>query len=104
MWVSDTIKSNFEERLRKAECIIKDSGISFCSIGIFGSYARGDYKGHSDIDLCVICDELPDRWTAALLRSSLDTLGVDCTIMTRSRFKEEDTKFMRNLRRDYKEV
>ncbi|MFR3191323.1 MAG: nucleotidyltransferase domain-containing protein [Roseburia sp.] len=33
--------------------IIKNSSIKYQSFGIFGSYARNDYKASSDIDFCI---------------------------------------------------
>ena len=32
------------------------------SIVLFGSYARGEFKEESDVDLLVILNELPDSW------------------------------------------
>lgn len=36
---------------------IKDAGISYKKIILFGSYAKGDAKIWSDIDLCIVSDD-----------------------------------------------
>jgi len=48
---ADALAQSFVDevsRSLKASCVV-----------LFGSYARGDYTEYSDIDLCVISDELP---------------------------------------------
>ena len=104
MWRSEELKQSFDKRYAQAIELVSASGIPFSKVGIFGSYARGDFKADSDIDFCIVCEELPSRRDAAYLRCLLDDIGVDCTIMTRSRFECEDSRFMRNLRKDLKEV
>lgn len=104
MWRSDELRQSFYKRCTRAVELVSMSGIPYYKVGIFGSYARGDFKADSDIDFCIICEELPSRRDAAYLRCILDEIGVDCTIMTRSRFEYEDSRFMRNLRKDLMEV
>ena len=104
MWRSEELKQSFDRRYAKAIQLISESGIPYSKVGIFGSYARGDFKADSDIDFCIVCEELPPRRDAAWLRCLLDEIDVDCTIMTRHRFEYEDSKFMRNLRKDLMEV
>lgn len=55
-----------EERLKRqadalAQSFVDEVSRSFKAscIVLFGSYARGDFTEYSDIDLCVISDELP---------------------------------------------
>ncbi|MBP0063052.1 nucleotidyltransferase domain-containing protein [Anaerobutyricum hallii] len=36
--------------------------LDYEEIGIFGSYARGDYKSTSDIDFCIIVKERPSHY------------------------------------------
>lgn len=104
MWRSEELKQSFYKRYVKAIELISVSEISYSKVGIFGSYARGDFRADSDIDFCIVCEELPPRRDAAWLRCLLEEIGVDCTIMTCHRFEYEDSRFMRNLRKDLREV
>ena len=56
-YVSPVVENDFKDRLNKCVDIIKNSSIKYQSFGIFGSYARNDYKASSDIDL-VLCQDL----------------------------------------------
>ena len=49
-YVSPVVENDFKDRLNKCVDIIKNSSIKYQSFGIFGSYARNDYKASSDID------------------------------------------------------
>lgn len=53
-YVSPVVENDFKDRLNKCVDIIKNSSIKYQSFGIFGSYARNDYKASSDIDFCII--------------------------------------------------
>lgn len=46
---------------------------------IFGSYARGRFTKHSDIDVCVIADKVENNFMAALNIAPL-SIGVDSRI------------------------
>ncbi|MEM7827033.1 MAG: nucleotidyltransferase domain-containing protein [Candidatus Aenigmatarchaeota archaeon] len=43
------------------ECM-KKFGKDLVSIVLFGSYARGNYKETSDIDLLVVAKDFPEKW------------------------------------------
>lgn len=47
-YVSPVVENDFKDRLNKCVDIIKNSSIKYQSFGIFGSYARNDYKASSD--------------------------------------------------------
>lgn len=70
----EKVEKMFEDRLVEAAKLIKKSGIKYKAVGVFGSYARGDYKATSDIDFIIIPDGEPDRHTVALLKSDLDDI------------------------------
>lgn len=60
--VEKYLKPHFDARcLQCVECIL-NSDLEFSELGIFGSYARGDYKATSDIDfyaeICKCIDSL----------------------------------------------
>ena len=59
-YVSPVVENDFKDRLNKCVDIIKNSSIKYQSFGIFGSYARNDYKASSDIDFCIIVPEKPE--------------------------------------------
>ena len=43
MYVSNTLRDNFDKHADKVLQLIKDAGFSYNAIGVFGSYARGRY-------------------------------------------------------------
>ena len=49
-------QKTFDDRKEKAIEIIRDSGVQYEKVGVFGSYARGEFKTSSDIDFCIIND------------------------------------------------
>ena len=103
-YVSDVVKQNFKERYNKCIDAIKNSEISYDSVGIFGSYAREEYTAHSDIDFCIIVKKKPERWKMGALREDLDLLDADVVFVTPQYFKEDTSLFAKQLRRDFKEV
>lgn len=101
--VSDRVKQIFADRLAKAVNVIEQSGL-VCSYGLFGSYARGNYRAVSDIDLCIITECEPDRKIRSFLRDELEMLNVDVSFVTYQYFEESNDLFARNLRRDFKKL
>ena len=62
--------------------MIKSYNITFIEIGVFGSYARNDFKASSDIDFCIITESRPDRRTSGSLREDAELLGADIVYVT----------------------
>ncbi len=52
------ITPTVQRKIRKILEILATQGISFEQIVLFGSNARGDARKDSDIDLCIIVDDL----------------------------------------------
>lgn len=104
MWVSDTVKENFENRKQLMLKKIIETDIVFLSIGVFGSYARNEYKATSDIDMCIIVPELPSREIKGYLYEEADMLHMDLIFVTEEYFKTDMSRFTCNLRRDFKEI
>ena len=100
--VSDTVAKAFEERLKKVLALIAEYHIEYEEIGIFGSYARGDYKITSDIDFCIITEKRPERKVSGSLREDAELVGADIIYVTRDYFKEDASVFAKNLRKDYR--
>ncbi|MFP3152860.1 nucleotidyltransferase domain-containing protein [Lachnospiraceae bacterium ZAX-1] len=65
----------------------------------FGSYARGDYKTTSDIDICIIADKKPPSELAGDLRMRAEELGADIVFLTPAYFENSQDLFAKNIRR-----
>ena len=77
-YVSPVVENDFKDRLNKCVDIIKNSSIKYQSFGIFGSYARNDYKASSDIDFCIIVPEKPERWMMGSLAGRTRDVACGC--------------------------
>lgn len=88
------------------ECLstIQSYNLDYEEIGIFVSYARGDYKSTSDIDFCIIVKERPSHYVSGNLRDDLEELNADLVWITPDSFRNSNTVFMSNLRRNYRRV
>ncbi len=104
MGVGKQLERHFKDRKNKVIDLIKSYNLNFEEIGIFGSYARGEYKSNSDIDFCIITDNRPDRITSGSLREEAELLGADIIYVTRENFEHGDSNFSKQLRRDYRRV
>ena len=104
MYVSDELKHNFEEREQAVLKLIDAAKLQYVSVGVFGSYARGEYKTSSDIDFCVIINERPSRAVIGLLRDDADELGAEIVFVSQEYFDNDMSPFAQNLRRDYRRL
>lgn len=102
--VSDNVEKDFNIRFNKVIALIKDYNIDYEEVGIFGSYARGDYNGFSDIDFCIVTSNRPDRRTSGSLREDADILRADIIYVTKEYFNNNSSKFAINLKKDYRRV
>lgn len=94
--VEKYLKPHFDARcLQCVECIL-NSDLEFSELGIFGSYARGDYKATSDIDFYAIVTEHPDRVLSGNLRQDLEDMGADLVYIR----KDSDSLLSKEIRRD----
>ena len=65
----------------KAEPIFREFNVAFA--GVFGSYARGEEKAESDIDLLVRFSIVPGLFTFARLQNKLsETFGTRVDLVT----------------------
>lgn len=104
MWVSDNVKKDFKNREQSMLRKIIDMNVNFLSIGVFGSYARDEYKATSDIDMCIIVSEIPPRDVKGWLYEDADIMNIDLIFVTKEYFETDTSRFACNLRRDFKEV
>ena len=98
------LQHKFQKRLEKAIQIIDDYNITRSEMGIFGSYARNEYKGTSDIDICIIVKNKPSRGVSGSLREECELIGVDITFITEDYFNNSQDRFAKKLRKDYKKI
>lgn len=89
---------------KQAVSLIKNSNIVFLEAGVFGSFARNEYKCGNDIDFVLIVKEIPDRKLIADLRCSLDEIDCDLAILLESSFKTPTTVFAKEVYKDYRRV
>lgn len=99
MHVSKQVEENFRQRLSVCKELIARYNIEYQQAGIFGSYARGEFKSTSDIDICIVTDKRPDRATSGSLREETDIIGVDIIYVTPEYFSKDTTLFANNLRK-----
>ena len=62
MRVSQRCNGSNGRTFGKCLSTIQSYNLDYEEIGIFGSYARGDYKSTSDIDFCIIVKERPSHY------------------------------------------
>lgn len=104
MGVSKKLEQHFNERESAVKSLVRSYNLSFEEVGVFGSYARGEYKFNSDIDFCIVTDTRPDRITSGSLREEAELLGADIIYVSREEFTSGDSNFLKQLRRDYRRV
>lgn len=102
--VGEMVIQDFKQREQAVLCLIKDSGIEFDEVGIFGSYARNEFKATSDIDFCIITRVKPDRAISGELREDAAALKSDIVYVTPQYFSSDTSKFAINLRKDYRRL
>lgn len=98
------IKPEMDKRFRECLDIILKSEVNFKELGVFGSYARGDYNSTSDIDFYMIVDSKPDRIKSCLLRELLDEKKAELLFITTDTFNKSETLLYENIRRDCRKV
>ena len=98
------LKRAFDERLKEAIALIKSYGIKYERIGVFGSYARGTFKGSSDIDICLVVTERPPRRISGELREICEMKGGDVDYVSPDNFENSSDRFAVQLRRDWREL
>ncbi len=104
MYVSETVKQNFTERKNACLQLFRAANIPDARIGVFGSFARGEYKATSDIDFCVITDHRPPRSVVGGLKEDFDMHGADIVFVDNDYFDNDPSDFAMQLRRDFQEV
>lgn len=102
--VGPSVLKHFKQRESDILELIKQSGIEYREIGVFGSYARGDFKATSDIDFCIITENRPSLAVSGGLRGDAEILGADIIYVTPKYFETDASPFAKNLRKDYRRL
>lgn len=95
------LKKYFDKRLEDCLSTIREYNLNYQELGIFGSYARGDYTTESDIDFCMVTTDRPDRKLSGELRERLDLMGAELLYVTPNTFNNSEDAIYQNIRRDY---
>jgi len=100
------------ERIRKLmkelkEGLVQIYGDKLKAVYLYGSYARGDYREGSDVDVMILLKEYKNYWdeigrTSELISNvSLDyDLLVSRIIMSEEKWKRSDTPLLKNIHRE----
>ena len=95
------VVKSFKEREIKALELIIESGIEFIKLGIFGSYARNEYKSTSDIDIIAIVKDHPPRRISGEIREDLEMIEVGLIYSSPDYFSNSQSLFAKCVCKDY---
>ncbi len=84
--------------------IIEEADFRYVEYGLFGSVARGDFDGTSDVDFVMIVDEIPDSTKIAITRSKLEEIKCDFAVLLKSHFDMPNSVFEKAVKRDYRRL
>lgn len=89
------------------EGLVQIYGDKLKAVYLYGSYARGDYREGSDVDVMLLLKNYEDYWKEYLRSSdyvSNISLKYDVTVsyilIKEIQWKEEDKSILRNIRRE----
>jgi predicted nucleotidyltransferase len=77
------------------------------AVYLYGSYARGDYRQGSDVDIMILLSDYRNYWDE--LRRTSELMGSICleydlhvsrVFMTEAKWKQSDTPLLRNIHQD----
>lgn len=100
----DSVSLSIAEKLADAIRLIQQSGIDYMEFGLFGSVARGDYNGSSDVDIVVVTEQPIKAKTFYLLKGDLEAIGCDIANITAEHLKNPVTAFHKNVSKDYRRI
>jgi len=87
--------------------LVEIYGDKLKAVYLYGSYARGDYREGSDVDVMILLKDYKNYWdeierTGKLISTiSLDyNAHVSRILMTEEKWKRSDTPLLKNIHRD----
>ena len=99
-------------RIRKLMKELKEGlthiyGDQLKAIYLYGSYARGDYRQGSDVDVMILLKDYRNYWdeiersSEIIQNVSLDhSISISRIFMTEEKWKRSDTPLLRNIHRE----
>ena len=98
--VKEQLKVRQEAKIDRVLPILISSGA--VEIGVYGSFARGDYKATSDVDLYVLYESIPNKVLKGELYEAAYELDIDLLICEQKQFYESTSVFTKNVMKDRK--
>ena len=106
------MKSKVPVRIRKLlkelkEGLVRIYGDRLQGLYLYGSYARGDYRQGSDVDVMILLSDYKNYWEELMRSTELASdisLEYDVTvsrlIMKETQWKQSDMPVLRNIRKE----
>lgn len=89
------------------EGLVQIYGDKLKAVYLYGSYARGDYREGSDVDVMILLKDYKDYWKEYSRSSDYVSdislkydITVSCLLMKEVQWKESDMPVLRNIRRE----
>ncbi len=87
--------------------LVRIYGERLKAVYLYGSYARGDYRSGSDVDVMILLKDYRNYWEEISRTSELMSnvsleydLLVSRIFMTEEKWKKSDTPLLRNIHQD----
>lgn len=93
---SDTVKDKLKMLVR----LILNSIDTCEKIVLFGSYARAEYTGSSDLDILVLTETEIPREIKGKLCSIFEENNADLVFYTKSKFEQSDCLLVKQIKRE----
>ena len=100
--VKTTIDSKIREYLEAYKLLLVDDGVNPDKLYLFGSYAKGKQKVHSDIDVAVVSSDLSEDDIEEYVRLSMISNKIDDRIEPHSFTPAEFASDLNPLAREVK--
>ncbi len=73
-----------------------------CEVYVVGSYARGEYKLSSDLDILIVSDRIPKKynfdWYFSVVKKLTDDYRINIHLLNGKRFKEVERIYSPRIR------
>lgn len=98
--IKEQLKARQEAKIERLLPILISSGA--LEIGVYGSFARGDHKATSDVDLYALYESVPNKVEKGELYEAAYEVDIDLLICEQKQFYESTSVFTRNVMKDRK--
>ncbi len=99
-------KKFFEKAFDIAKDIAKKAREVFddCEVYVVGSFARGEHKLSSDLDILIVSDKIPERmdfeWFSKIVKALTDDSRINIHLLNRKKFREVDRLYSPRIKVD----